>query len=69
MKIKTAKRLFGTSGTIKSRKQWSLAISRKKTPFTGYTRTPNYNPDRVRLTLEQRIFNSILAKVARVQVV
>jgi hypothetical protein len=69
MQIKTAKRLFGTSGTIRSRKQWAIAISRGKMPFKDYTRIPNYNPDRIRLTLEQRILNSILAKVARVQVV
>lgn len=69
MKIKQAKQLFSVTGTIKLRKQWAIAILHGKLPFKEYTRSPNYNPDRIRLTLEQRILNSILTKVTKVSIV
>jgi hypothetical protein len=69
MKIKQAKRDFGTPGTKRLRKQWQTARNRGKEPFAHLANNvPNtfqlFEQDVI--SLEKRIYNSILVKVQRV---
>lgn len=59
-----AKKKFGIEGTKRLRKQWTKALLHGKTPNNS-VRMPNYNPDRIKLTKEERILLKIKTKVVR----
>lgn len=60
------KKLFSIEGTKRLRKQWQRAIVKGKTPNSqSFLRMPNFNPARIKLTIEERILNRINAKLSR----
>jgi hypothetical protein len=67
MKKSQAKKLYGSEGTSRTRKQWAIAKRRGKVP-NNIERIPGYNPDRVHLTRQQVLLNKTIAKLAKVTV-
>ena len=65
MTPKQAKLEFGIKGTKRLRKQWGIAVARGKDVFTDFLRIPNFNPDKIIFTREQKILKRINAKLAR----
>jgi hypothetical protein len=62
MKRNQCKKLFGTEGTQKSRKQFAIARRRGKTP-NNYERTPHLNPDKILVSKEAKLEQSYRTKV------